>query len=185
MPLITILALLVSACGGDSPDAVATLEGETTTSTTPAQAIDEIEAAALAFAECLRGEGIEVEDPELDGDGQYHFRQLVTEPGTPLSEEARNALEVCEPLIEGIAMRFDRADEVEFTDNLMAFAQCMRDGGLTDWPDPDPNFERGTGSGGHIPGLGPFGDVPLDLRDPVQQRLFDDCRQTFNVGPQD
>jgi hypothetical protein len=186
-PLMAVFTLLLSACGTETPDAVASLEEETTTTstTTPAQAVDEIEETVLAFAECLRGEGFEVDDPELDGEGQYHFRQLIAEPGQPLSEEAQAALAVCEPLVEGIAMRFEQADEVELTDNLMAFAQCMRDGGLTDWPDPDPNFERGTGSGGHIPGLGPFGDVSLDLRDPVQQALFDSCRRQFNVGPQD
>ncbi len=187
-PLIVIVAVLAAACGGDATGAVASLDADTatTTSTTTAeQAVDEIEEAVLAFAECLRAEGLEVDDPELDGEGQYHFRQLVAEPGKPLAPEAVAALEVCDPLVEGIAMRFEQEDEVEFTDNLMAFAQCMRDGGLTDWPDPDPNFVRGTGSGGHIPGLGPFGDVALDLRDPVQQQLFDECRSQFNVGPQE
>lgn len=188
LTLIAVLSLVAAACGDDATVAVASLEETTTTTstTTPEQAVDEIEEAVLAFAECLRGEGMEVDDPELDGEGQYHFRQLVAEPGKPLSEEARAALAVCEPLVAGIGMRFEQTDETEFTDNLLAFAQCMRDGGLTTWPDPDPNFERGTGSGGHIPGLGPFGDdVPLDLRDPAQQRLFDDCRRRFNVGPQD
>lgn len=186
---VIALMLTLAACGGDAGgDAVASLEEETTTTTTtsPEQAVDEIEEAVLAFAECLRNEGLDVEDPELDGEGQYHFRQLVAEPGQPLSEEAIAALDVCEPIVAEIGMRFERANTTEFTDNLMAFAQCMRDGGLTDWPDPDPNFVpgSGTGSGDHIPGLGPFGDVDLDLRDPVQQRLFDECRTRWNVGPQ-
>lgn len=188
IPLITVVLLALPACGDDAGDAVATLDETdlTTTTASPEQAVDAIEDAVLAFAQCLRDEGLEVDDPELDGEGQYHFRQLVSEPGEPLSAEVQAALEVCEPLVEGIGMRFEQQDTTEFSDNLMAFAQCMRDGGLTDWPDPDPNFVPGSGdgSGGHIPGLGAFGDVDLDLRDPMQQDLFDECRTQFNVGPQ-
>lgn len=187
--LVALLALLTGACGDDdSSDAVASLEETTTTSTTDAnEAVLDAEEAALAFAQCLRDEGLDVEDPEVDGEGQYHFRQIVREPGEAVSEQAQAALEVCEPIIEGIISQFRLVDDTAFADGLLGFAQCMRAGGLVDWPDPDPTWTRGSGdgSGGHIPGLGAFGDVDLDLTDPAQATVFDACRVEFNVGPQD
>ena len=68
---IVALALILAACGGaaaDTGDGVASLEG-TTVTTTAADETADPEAAAIAFTECMRENGVEMEDPTVDADG--------------------------------------------------------------------------------------------------------------------
>ena len=71
--LFLVLALVAAACGGDgSSEGVASLEG--VTADDPVSATEEsptgvdVEEAMLAFAQCMRDQGLDIEDPTVDAD---------------------------------------------------------------------------------------------------------------------
>jgi len=184
--LILALAVAVAACGGSETavEGVATLESGSGDAVANVQAMsdDEIEEAALAFTQCLRAEGLDVPDPEFDGEGgfTFDFRGAFRDgSGDGPNDEFQAALEVCEPLMEGVAQQFEPPDLSEIEDDLLAFAECMRDNGI-DLPDPDMSvLADGPGAG---PGRGIFGDVDLDPNDPDVEAAVEVCQDELAFG---
>ncbi len=180
------LALVATACGGsESIVGVASLDDSTTTTAPSDVAVGdeavEVEEAALAFAECLRQEGLDVPDPEFDGEGGLNFsfgqefRRGAAEDGAGAgpSEEFQAALEVCRELLEGLGQRFERPDITEIEDDLLAFAECMRENGV-DMADPDLSGGAG-GPGGAI-----FFD--FDVSDPAVEAALEICQSELAFG---
>lgn len=156
---VAVVALTLTACGGDGDEDgsdVASLEGNTgdrdtdTTSTT----LDPQE-AMLAYARCMRGEGVHFPDPGSDGAFPYVRR----EP----SEEAavRAAAEVCREHLPGGGQISDE-ENLEMYENFLALAKCLRREGF-DVPDPTNGPD---GVKFRIPGGGP--DASPELKAAVQ-----------------
>ena len=165
------LVLAAAACGGaEAASGVASLdEAATTTTAGVGDAAVDIEEAVLAFTECLRDEGLDVVDPEFDGEGGFNFdfrEGFRTEGGGP-SDEVQGALEECGELLEDVRQQFERPDITEIQDDLLAFAECMRDNGI-EVADPDLS-ELGQGPGG-----GRMFD--LDISDPLVQAAGEICQ---------
>ena len=160
---LSTLALVVAACGSSEPSGgVASLDDSTsTTGETSDNPTVGTEEAVLAFAECLRAEGLDVVDPDFDGEGGFNFdfREGFRLEGGGPNEEFRGALEVCGELLEDVRQQFERPDISEIQDDLLAFAECMRGNGV-DVADPDFSG-RGPGPGGG----GPLFD--FDFSDPA------------------
>lgn len=180
--VIAAMSLVVAACGDDASDGgVASLEDiGATPEETPAagDATADPEQALLAFAACLRDNGVDIDDPTVDADGN----PVLARPGqgdAPRDPEAfRQARDTCEPLLGGVTLGFGLRDDTERQDSLLEFAQCMRDNGY-DMPDPD--FTAGPGEGGG-PGGGPFGGIDFD--DPVFQAASEQCSDILaGFGP--
>jgi hypothetical protein len=188
---LTIAALLTfglfaASCSGDDSDSgVASLvssaestdeQGQMQADETVDQTVSD-EAAILAFAACLREEGVEVEDPTVDADGNLR-------PPSPRDIEQgdrdamRFAMEACSEHLEGVAFGFGGADRSEREDQLFEYAACMRENGY-DMPDPDfsavgqPGQDAGPGAGGG----GPFGEIDRD--DPTFQTAQEACADIF------
>ena len=179
MLLLACLALVAAACGGtEASEDVASLEtaGDGLELAVPEELESESELtqeeAFLAFTACMRDEGIDLPDPEVDSEGnvQLGIRQAAQTAGLD-REQLQAGFEVCGELIEGFTQGFQRPDQTEIEDQLLAFAQCLRDQGL-DVDDPDLNFTPGEGGG---QGGGPFGD--LDLDDPEFQAAAEQCEE--------
>lgn len=188
--LLVALALMTTACSGaDNEAGLATLEaaGDDQTASAESHEVADVdaEAAFMAFAQCMRDNGIEDHpDPTVDADGSISFgavRGGLEESGIdPRSEEFRVARETCQEHLEGIALgRGGQGfDETELNDTLLAFAQCMRDNGVA-IDDPDlSGLGEGPGSGA----VRPFGDIDFD--DPDVQEAFEICQaETSLPGP--
>jgi hypothetical protein len=145
---ILFAAGLLAACGGGgdagSPE-VASLDDESSTTATsegsggsePSAA--DREEALLDFAECMREHGIDMPDPQIsqDGGGGILIQQEEGSGMDPESEEFQAAEEACEPILEDAAgdIQLDPEQEAEMREQLLEFAQCMRDHGI-DMPDP-------------------------------------------------
>lgn len=180
-----VAGLVFAACGGsaDSADGVASLEDvaetQTATETTAAEDVDQ-EQAVLALVQCLRDEGLEVADPEVDSDGNVDFRGLFrqAEEGEFDRDAVQAAMEACGDLVEDVRLGFVRDfDFTEIQDQLLEYAACMRDNGF-DMPDPD--FSTfGQGPGGGPGGGGPLGAI--DQSDPDFQAASELC-QDFLPG---
>jgi len=181
-PLLLVLALTSAACGASSEaDGVASLDASVATTAAPETLEVDTEEAVLAFTECVREQGLDIEDPTFDEDGgfQLNLRQALGAgtAGAGPDEEVRAALDACREFLEGIGQRFDRQDATELEDQLLAFAECMRDEGI-DMADPDLS-QRGAPSDGGPVRL--FGE--LDLDDPVTAAAFEACQDFFGFGP--
>ena len=137
----------------------------------------------LAFAECMRENGVDFPDPVVEADGTvtFGFRpgggggglqrlgEIGRDPDTPAARAA------CEGLIEGLAFGPGQGgfDLIELQDTLLEFAQCMRDNGV-DMGDPDLSRFGPGGNDDDQPG-GPFGAI--DVNDPDFAAAFEVCQQ--------
>ena len=107
------------------------------------------EEITTSFAECLRSEGIDVPDPELNADGTVNmmaFRQSLTnDPNFNFQNpRTRQSMQKCVPILQTASFAGQRTqeDEIELQDNLLEMAECLRGAGL-DVGDPD--FSEGRG----------------------------------------
>jgi hypothetical protein len=132
------LLLVLAACGG-SPggDGVATLSGAgatTTTSGTAKARSKDPQQAALDFAKCMRGHGVDMPDPEVDDRGGIKVRIGAGGAGKrPDPKKLEAAQKACGSLIGG--GDGDRQIDPAERDAMVDFARCMREHGI-DMPDP-------------------------------------------------
>jgi len=189
--------LLLSACG--AAPGVATIDGadDATPSPSASAGSGDPEQAMLAFADCMREEGIDMPDPVISRNDSSSssggFNSSVDEAGPgdgptfdPNSEEFQAAQEACQHFLEDLeAMDPDDAPPLspEEEEAFLAFTECMRENGI-DMPDP--------GSGGAIrigpgPGADSETDPPFDPRSEEFQAAEEACRSHLDglerVGP--
>jgi hypothetical protein len=205
VPLAALAAFTLGACGsgGDNAtDGVASLDDgaaddASTGSAAPTATTEPVdqEEALLEFAACMRENGVDMPDPQLDDDGGVRIQIGGSEPepgqGQPADVDA--AMEECRDLMPRgpVERNGEEFDPTEMQDELLAFAQCMRDHGV-DMPDPefdeDGRIEVGTvtdsaddddASGGPVL-RGPFGT--LDMGDPATEAAFEECSEGTGFG---
>jgi len=183
-----LLALLVAgtlaACGGGGgggDDQVATLGDESdaaddeTADDGDGEMTDaEREDAMLEFTECMRDQGIDMPDPQFDGNGGGG---VVIARGGPDGEggdrpskaegeafEAANA--ECEEILEdtfGDRPQLSPEEQAKRQDEMLAFTECMREHGI-DMPDPQFDEDGGfsVSAGGPNDEGGATGPDPSD-----------------------
>jgi len=184
--LFASVALAAAACGGsaDAAAGVASLDDTAQANVVESAAVPEMtqEEALLAFTACMRENGIDIDDPTVDADGNLRIGRPNAgagaegaDPDRLRDEEFRTAREDCGELLQGVALGFQQTDRTEFDDQLLEFAACMRDNGV-DMPDPDfTEFGPGLGAPGEGEGRGgPFGDI--DRSDPDFQAAQEACQ---------
>ena len=183
--------LALGACGGAAADTAApTLASLEETSSDAAAAATttapiDPEVAFQEFAACMREHGIDVPDPE-DGEGGFVIGGAVPGDGGsvgealgPDAEAFDEANKACGTILEDAFGEFELTPETEAEgrDQQLAFAQCMRDNGVEDWPDP-------SGDGPIAIELGPDVD-PETLNtatDTCAGQVFGDDGPRFGVG---
>ncbi|TDD72755.1 hypothetical protein E1262_01995 [Jiangella aurantiaca] len=156
LPLAALLAL--TGCGsdggsGDGGDPVASADSSTPPDSSDEGSgddgsggnggeplsEDELHDRLLEYAQCLRDHGLDVEDP-APGEGI----QLQNEGDPSNSDEALAACEDVAPPAP------PEGSEDEDREDMLAFAQCMRDNGVEAFEDPKPG--EGIGIGPEIVG---------------------------------
>ncbi len=182
-------AVVVAGCGGGGDDAGATAKvaslGESSSTTAADSSADassgDFEDAMLDYASCMREHGIDMDDPQFGSDGRPVMRAGGdagnSGPGGDGSmredPDFADAQEACQDLIEGIQGQFqgDEEQQAETQDNLLEFAQCMRDEGV-DYPDPQFD-ENGR------PQFDPEDDerMTFDSEDPTFQAASEACQE--------
>lgn len=123
------IAASISACGSSSPASAGAGSGGGNTATNHEKAVK--------FAECMRANGVpEFPDPDASGaltlDGIVNGSSL--DPSAPAFRQALTACKDLEPA--GFTGRKRSAQQQEAA---LKFAQCMRENGVPDFPDPTPN----------------------------------------------
>jgi hypothetical protein len=124
--VVGVLAL-VAACGSSSSD-------ETAPAANPAARQDQ----ALAFARCMRENGVpDFPDPDAEG----RFSEGEHDPDDPA---LRAAQEACRDVAPG--GEHENLGDPALVEQMREYSQCMRDNGVPDFPDPDADGRlRGVG----------------------------------------
>ena len=146
---LAMVALLSAACSNAAAET-------RTTSNTNASPRDE----AVKFAACMRANGVR-EFPDPDASGTLTIDGIANGSSLDTSSAAfKQAIAACKDLQPaGFVGRKRTAQEQE---NALKFAQCIRDNGVKDFPDPTPDgplvdtnrIPSAAGRGGpSIPGL--------------------------------
>jgi hypothetical protein len=151
------------ACGSQQESDIPTADGTDpsakTTSATPLSKEDQ----TRKFVQCMRDHGIEMSDPQ---------------PGKPAAigkegEDAKTkaALEACREFMPNGGE--PPSVSPEMLEQGRKFAQCMREHGLADFPDPDPDAQGGQAA-------------DIDPNDPTFKAANEACgdlRPTQGSGP--
>jgi hypothetical protein len=147
---VPLLALSLAACGGHGKKpGVATANGGNGKKGTPTPTVSvDPQTAMLNYAKCMREHGVDMPDPQTNGDGGG---VTITISGGPKNEAQMNAAqEACKQYMpNGGAPPSMSPEQIE---QMRKFAQCMREHGVQ-MADPDPN--NGGISIGNKPAPGP------------------------------
>lgn len=132
-----LLAAVLTACGGgDGTDGVATAGGTASPRSSAGSAADEKD-NALKFGQCMRDNGVpNFADPKFDGNGGMSID--APEGADPAKVDA--AMQKCKQFMPngGEPQKLDPAR----LEQLRKYAQCMRDNGIKNFPDPtDQGFQ--------------------------------------------
>ena len=127
LALIAMVAL-ISACGSSAPAGRHGGGGNNTATN---------DQKAVKFAECMRGNGVS-EFPDPGASGKFTIDGIVNgsslDPSTPAFKQAISACKDLEPAGFTGSKRSPQQQEA-----ALKFAQCMRENGVPDFPDPTPN----------------------------------------------
>jgi hypothetical protein len=142
---ITLLALVLGAtagCGKSSGPGVATAGGGGSgASPRPSASVDP-EEQQRQFVQCMREHGVDMPDPEADGEGGARVR-VAGSAGPRMPE----AMQACQQYLPAGKLEPPSAEELE---KLREFAKCMREHGV-DIPDPSADggvmIQKGSGPG--------------------------------------
>jgi hypothetical protein len=162
--LLLAAGLLVAGCGGgggDGDDGVASMDPANADSGDDQSGGDgdDPDAELMEWVECMRDEGVPIEDPVRDENGNVSISgpgiQIGGGPGAggggmespdepaagadedrPSREVMDAAMETCGPP-EIARENRGEVDEEQMQETMLAFAECMRSEGVEDFPDPD------------------------------------------------
>jgi hypothetical protein len=181
--LVALLVAAMSACergaesaGSGIPTAGGGTEAAAATSSVPAAGPVDPSDAALAYAQCVRDAGFP-DWPDPDTDGRMRIRMG---PGTGIDQNdprLHAAMTACQDLRpEGMGGSAGAPDP-EAVERALAFAQCMRENGVPEFPDPDAEGGIATGGGGRAI-VGP-GQGGIDRGDPRVQAAMRVCGESM------
>jgi hypothetical protein len=133
---IAVVALFVAGCGGGSGGpGVARAGSSKSAGGRSSSATGSKKASALAYSKCMRAHGV-TDFPDPNGNGQLTINNSGG-PGSsdldPNNAQFQAAHEACKSLLPapGPAQQASRRADA------LKFAKCMRDHGITDFPDPN------------------------------------------------
>ena len=148
---LALLLALVGCSGSDDTERVASLDA--TPEAAVAEETDEppeveAEEAMLEFTQCMRDQGIDIDDPVMGSDGNLQLAPIEFVGSADEDVETQMAemdavFDECEDHLAGATFGApDPGAGIAFEDALVEYAGCMRDQGF-DMPDPDFSSEGG------------------------------------------
>jgi len=162
--LLGITMVLALACSSPSTDVASIDKTEATTvavqTSSDDSSIQTDEEKVLEFTQCIRDQGIEIQDATVDSDGNLQPPRPV-EGASMNFQELRPAFEKCRESLDGMTFGRERVDLNEQIDDLLEVTECLRDAGF-DLDDPNQeNLREWRGQ--------------FDFEDPALQKAFEEC----------
>jgi hypothetical protein len=175
LAIVALIGLIGAGCGSDAPSetGAASSTGTAGSTGTTSGGADEKPTArdkAVKFAECIRAHGVR-DFPDPDAKNQFQY-------GVSVSPAVwTKAVSACKDLQPPGTLSGKRTPRQQST--ALKFAQCMRDNGVKDFPDPangDPLIDTTK-----IPSLGDRSP----RTDPVFAPAMDKCRAVLAAALRD
>jgi len=130
LALIGLVGLVGAGCGSEAPSETSTGTGTGTTKKTTARD------KAVRFAECMRENGVRA-FPDPDASGELTIDGVVNGSSLDTSGAAwKGAIGACKDLEPSGFTGHKRSASQQSA--ALQFAQCIRENGVTDFPDPAP-----------------------------------------------
>lgn len=182
---LAVVAILAACSGAAATPGVATLddpEASGSPGASPSASLNPQD-AFLAYAQCMRENGVDMPDPQVSEDGSGDTRVTIGAEGPGSGGSAAKATfekadTACRHFLasvtqDGKAFQMSAEDQ----DKMLQFARCMREHGV-DMPDPDFS-----GSGAIIKG-GPGDDGPgsIDFNSDEFQAAQEACQSLLPGG---
>lgn len=200
-PLVAVIGalvamLVVAACSSAAPtNGVVTLQTAGASATpnpsasSAAQSSPDPYAQMLAYSQCMRKHGLpSFPDPVSDGQGRFGL-QLQGGPGTgldPNSATFKAAQTACQSLMPappgGAANDGNNGQAFQ---QMLAYAQCMRDNGVAKFPDPQRDANGGVTMtiNGSALGVDPSSPVFKAAQEACKSKLPGAGNGTISNGP--
>ena len=172
VPLASMLVLALTTGAAAQVATLRTPDPDAEPSPAAAEAEVDIldrEDALLAYAQCLRDHDIEMDDPTAGERGGFKRQANDSDEIDIESEEFLAAQEVCAPIFEAGRPDVDVAAEQERLESELLLAQCLRDSGYPQYPDPALDADGRLQRGGQQ-----YQDLDIDRR----SEEFQDARAT-------
>jgi len=187
---LLLMTALAACSGSGSQSGVATLkspgtgsDGNAAASAVPSASLDP-EAAQLAFAKCMRDNGVDMPDPVVGAGGGGAAIAVGGDGIDPT--KMQKAFEACQTFLGAGQINGGAQIDPAMQDKMVAFAKCMRENGV-DMPDP---VIGGAGSGTVtvIGGGTTSGSIgAINPADPTFQKASEACQSilgdAFPGGP--
>ncbi len=164
-----LLAVTLAGCAQpDAGDGVATAGGQGTQTAQTASASNSPDAdGPFKYSKCMRENGVpDFPDPKTNGGGGF---SLSLPEGTDRAK-TEEAEKKCRQFMPNGGQ--PQKPSPEMVESARKMAQCMRDNGYPDFPDPDENG-----------GIKIEGGQGLDPKDPKFQEAHKKCAQFRPGGP--
>jgi hypothetical protein len=125
---LVAMVILISACGSSAPAETGTGGGNNPATNDP---------KAVKFAGCMRSNGVST-FPDPDASGKLTIDAVANGSSLDTSTPAfKRALRACKDLEPAGFMGSKRSSQQQ--DAALRFAQCIRENGVKDFPDPTSN----------------------------------------------
>ncbi len=126
------VALLATACGGGNPAKSEVASLGSTAGSSPATAAANTQDALLAYAACMRENGVDMADPTFDADGNPTGGGFGAGSGIdPRSDAFQTAQTACGDLLQGVTLGGGNAPDFSaLQTSLSDYTACLRDQGL-------------------------------------------------------
>jgi hypothetical protein len=172
LAMVAQISLISAGCGSNAPTETGTAGSTATASVASSGGSKKLTARdkAVKFAECIRAHGVS-DFPDPDAKNQFQY-------GVSVSPAVwTKAVDACKDLQPPGTLSGKRSPRQQST--ALKFAQCMRDNGVKDFPDPangDPLIDTTK-----IPSLG----ERSPRTDPVFAPAMDKCRAVLAAALRD
>jgi hypothetical protein len=162
---VAVGVLVLAACNDSGDSGIAHLSANATATASANADSGSAEEQALAYAQCMRDNGVDFPDPTVDSEGNLSFEGAFGrsqeggfDPGDTSFTDAQDA---CGDLMEGLVLGGGVAggnfDSTAMQDSMLAYTECLRSEGLDVG---DITFDG--------PGLGGGEDQPTDVAPTAQ-----------------
>jgi hypothetical protein len=123
---LALIALTCAGCSNGSADTGSSAGNKNATN----------REKAVKFAKCMRDNGVR-EFPDPDASGELTIDEIANRSGLDISTAAfKQAMSACRDLEPSGFTGHKRSAQQQ--KNALEFAQCIRDNGVKDFPDPTP-----------------------------------------------
>ncbi len=136
--LVALISLTSAGCGSDAPSETgAASSSDATGTSTSARDTSSAGGKALRFAQCMRDNGVSA-FPDPDASGELTIDAIANGSSLDTNSAAfEKAISACKDLEPAGFTGQRRSAQKQET--ALRFAQCIRDNGVEDFPDPTPD----------------------------------------------